>query len=488
MKNNLIDRPLWDHQVRAIAQAEKWPDMYLAYDMGTGKTRTTVEILRRRYAANGRLMRTLILCPQIVVPNWRQEILNFSKITDNNIVLLRKSEKVRVKKFMDSVGVEGVLVTPRIAVTNYEALQMDELMKLIEEWRPEILVCDEAHVLKSHQSKRAKRLISVARRAQHRYLLSGTPILNSVADVFMQFNILDNGQTFGENFYSFRNRYMQDANSAFTGKANHFAKWEPRPEEFVVLRDKIFRKTLRAVKSECMDLPPLVKQKVNVELSPEQAKMYKEMKHHYVTWVQSKKDGGDPLPVVAQLAITKALRLQQIVTGYTVDDTGGVHYLKNPRLDALEEILEPIVASGQKVIIWAVFKENYKLISARLKEMKVKHVTLTGDDTDHQKQANMKQFREDKETLAIVANQAAGGVGVNLVEAPYAIYYSKNFSLKDDLQSEARNYRGGSHIHSQVTRIDIVCEGTIDELIDEALAGKLDISDKIIDNKFMETL
>jgi SNF2 family DNA or RNA helicase len=81
----------------------------------------------------------------------------------------------------------------------------------------------------------------------------------------------------------------------------------------------------------------------------------------------------------------------------------------------------------------------------------------------------------------MIANQKAGGVGINLVEASYSIYYSKSFSLEDDLQSEARNYRGGSQMHHRVTRIDLVARGTIDELITSSLANKQDVSQTILD-------
>ena len=92
----------------------------------------------------------------------------------------------------------------------------------------------------------------------------------------------------------------------------------------------------------------------------------------------------------------------------------------------------------------------------------------------------MNAFRTDPEVGVMIANQGAGGVGVNLVEAGYSIYYSKGFKLEDDLQSEARNYRGGSEIHEKVTRIDLVATGTIDELVTEALENKMQISENIL--------
>ena len=92
----------------------------------------------------------------------------------------------------------------------------------------------------------------------------------------------------------------------------------------------------------------------------------------------------------------------------------------------------------------------------------------------------MDEFRNDPEIRVIICNQAAAGVGINLIEASYSIYYSKNFSLEHDLQSGARNYRGGSEVHEKVTRIDLIAENTIDELVNEALSNKQNISDRIL--------
>jgi SNF2 family DNA or RNA helicase len=83
----------------------------------------------------------------------------------------------------------------------------------------------------------------------------------------------------------------------------------------------------------------------------------------------------------------------------------------------------------------------------------------------------------------MIANQAAGGIGVNMVAASYSIYYSKNFSYGDDAQSESRNHRGGSERHEKITRIDLVCPQTIDELVNEALKAKKNIGELILEWK-----
>jgi non-specific serine/threonine protein kinase len=223
----------------------------------------------------------------------------------------------------------------------------------------------------------------------------------------------------------------------------------------------------------------LVRQKYFVGLSKEQKRIYTEMKNDFISFLASD-HGGQPHAVVANQAMVKALRLQQIISGFVKTEKGEEIELKeNPRLKALEEILEPIV-DYEKVIVWACFKHNYKQIAALLKKMKVEFVTLTGDDSAKDKQDAIHEFQNNPKVRVVVANQSAGGIGINLTQASFCIFYSKCFNLGDDMQAEARNYRGGSEIHSKVTRIDLIAKGTIDQLVSEALENKQDLSEKIL--------
>jgi len=467
-------KPLWNHQVLAIRVAEKLRDLGLLFDMGTGKTRTLIEILRRRYAAAGRVQRTLILAPVVVCPNWKKEFGMYSKINPNDILVLTGSQKRRVAQLLQAVG--ETLAKNKIIVTNYEAMEMKDLYQLFIAYGFEVLVSDESQRLKNHESVRAKAVAQIADKTQHNYILTGTPILNSAMDLYMQFRILDRGETFGKNFYSFRNKYFEDENAGMNKKV-HFPKWGPRPFTYDDLQARVKAKAMRVTKDECMDLPPFMRLQAEVELSPAQSKAYKEMLHEYITFIQSKKD--EPRAVVAQLAVTKALRLQQIVSGFVKDETGDVHRLPCPRLTVLEQLLTDIVP-GNKVIVWATFKENYKMIAELCDKLEYTYAQIHGDISHKDRQEQMEEFRTNPNVRVMIANQGAGGVGINLIEASYSIYYSKGFKLEDDLQSEARNYRGGSEMHSKITRIDLVAKGTIDELVTEALALKQDIGQKIL--------
>jgi SNF2 family DNA or RNA helicase len=361
-------------------------------------------------------------------------------------------------------------------------------LKAFIDWGVEILICDESHILKNYKSKRAKNVAKLADKCRHRYLLTGTPILNSSMDLYQQFRILDGYQgaysTFGNNFFAFRAKYFMDKNIAWAGKPNYYPEWVPKVTAYKELQERISKKTMLAKKLDCLDLPPLVVQTQEVTLGKDQKKAYEEMRKDFITWIKSQRDVNEA--VVARLAITKALRLQQICSGFGTTESGeSVRFTSVPRLEALRELLETITGQN-KVIVWACFKENYKMIAEVCKELGLKYVELHGEQNSKEKQQSVDALNNDPEVRVLIGNQGAGGIGVTLTAATYSIYYSRGFKLGDDLQSEARNHRRGSEVHDKITRINLICPDTIDELVSEALANKLDISDKIL--KFADKL
>lgn len=477
--------PLWEHQRNAIEFAQSHPHVGLFFEMGTGKTRCAIDILRHRCAAKGRLLKTVILAPRIVCPNWATEIERYSRIAREDVLVLLGPLKRRIKQFDEAVLEDLQYKRAKIIVTNYEAMENEEFFNRLIDWEVEVIIADEAHRIKNPEAVRAKRVVKLSDRKSvaYKYALTGTPILNSAMDIFNIFRFLDGGATFGVNFWSFRQTWFEDENARWAGNQGYFPKWAPRPEAYEQFSDMIYRKALRAKKSECLDLPPFVRKEVNVEMSPEQARMYREMRDEYIAYVDDITKTDTPRAVVAQLAVVKAQRLMQILTGYAKTEEGEIVKIeKNPRLDALGELLEDLQGE-HKIIVWSIYHENYSDIRKLCQKLKIDFVELHGQVKDRDKQPAIERFNNDPKCRVMIANQGAGGIGVNLTASDVSIYYSKNYSLEHDQQSEARNYRGGSEIHQNVTRIDITVKDTIDELIGDALENKQKISDKILDWK-----
>lgn len=454
--------PLWKHQLEAVQKSENLDEFAFLMDVGTGKTAACINAIRKKYEKHGKILKTLILAPPIVLKNWANEFLMHSYIPAGKITILSGSQKERIKKFTEN----------SIFITNYESLLMKDLMAKFLEWGPEIIVADESHRVKNMQSQRTKKAIALADLAKYRYILSGSPILNSPMDIFSQFKFLDGGKRFGRNFYVFRAIYFYDKN-AYMPKHIHFPNWQIKAGADKEISRKIHEVGIQIKKEDCLDLPPLVKQTIEVGMGAAQEKMYLQMEHEFIAYLDDK-------ACVAQLALTKALRLQEIVSGYIkFEDDTIEDFKENPRKTALKELLE-VITQENKVIIWACFRQNYKHITSICEELQIPFVEVHGDVPDTKKQKNVEAFQNDKEIKVFVGHPGSSGIGINLIEATYSIFYSRNFSLEHDIQAEARNYRGGSEKHKKITRIDLVCPGTVDELVLKKLALKQEIGQNIL--------
>lgn len=458
----------WAHQLKAINEARTKNEYALFFEMGAGKTMTAINMLREKCVKHRRVLRTLILCPSIVRDNWQEEIERHSKFEPWEYVTLSGTGKQRIKKFHECGA--------KIFITNHEAMAvMKELYAAIEAWKPEVIILDESHRCKDIKAKRTKAIIRIADQTMYRYILSGSPILKDPADLFAQFRILDRGATFGKNFFVFRNEYFYDKNAQMPA-AKHFPDWRLRVGAEVKITEKIAKRSMRVMKSECLDLPPLVRQKIYVELSGIQKKLYDEMKQDFITFMHGK-------ACAAPLAMTKALRLQEIVSGFvSVEGEQGYEKIQladNPRATALRELLEEITPHS-KALVWACFKENYKTIRAILDDLGVGYVVVHGQVSDEEKKAAVLRFQSDPTCRVFLGHPGSGGIGINLVAASYSIFYSRSFSLEHDLQATARNHRGGSEIHDKITRIDLVAKNTIDEKSLEKLEAKVAIGEAVL--------
>ena len=460
--------PLWAHQVQGIELGKKHPDCALLFEMGTGKTRTALEILRARMNENKKILRTLIVGPSAVVYNWRDEIKKYTGIPLEKVFVLQGS-------IADRLQMVKVLPKDSIFITNYEAFANTKFVDAFLFFPPEFLILDESHRVKGPSALRTKSLFKLSDKmanlpVKYRMILTGTPVLNTEMDLFAQYRILDGGKRLGKNFFEFRARYFEDKNKNMP-KHSHFPKWVTKQTSKDVLKKLISEISMHAAKDECLDLPPLVRSTVTIDMGAEQKKAYNDMKSEFLAVCKSG-------VAVATLAITKALRMQQILSGFLKLEDGSIHrFNTNPRAAALEELLEDITPKN-KVIVWSVFHEDHEVVRNICKKLKIGYAELTGEVKDKQDQINL--FQNDDSVRVMVASQAAGGTGVNLTAANYMVYYSRGYSLEHDMQSEARAYRGGSERHTSVTRIDLVNEGTLDVAVLKALQGKKDLSQDIL--------
>lgn len=497
-------KPLWPHQLRAYEEATRqWEENQLLpaplprqeqvqsgyalfFEPRCGKTPTAIAVLRYLCTAQRKMLRTLIFCPPRVVPNWGAEIAMHSKFDPRNVILLQGDGKRRLDHFT-MYGALGA----HIFITNYETLLMDDLFEVFRKWKPEFIIFDESHRLKDMRAKRSKRAellanprekvgeLKLIRNAPYKMILTGSPFLNSEMDFYQQFKILDGGNTFSYRAYdtgfrvplSFRGfqvTYFIDKNIGMPA-AKHFPDYRLKTladgmDAKGEISKKIATKGMRIERKDCLILPPVEYVRVRVPMAKEQHRLYAEMKRGFITQYKNN-------PVVAKMALTKSLRLLQITSGFVKTDDGREIYLDEiPKQDALKELLSDLAPSG-KCLVWSVFKENYRQIREACDALRLKYVEVHGEIGAKQQDLNVKAFQTDPAVRVFIGHPESGGEGINLVQAPYNIFYSRSHSLKHSIQASARNQSADSQ-HVKTVRYDIVAEGTLDELVADLVSKK----------------
>lgn len=467
-------RKPWKHQEDVVAKAGGKVNFGLFMDVGTGKTMTAIALSRFQMHRRKRTMKTLVVCPAIVVQNWKSEWVGASKYKPEQIIPVVGTGKKRAEI------IEGAYER-KVLITNYESLLMEDVFVKLKAWGPEILIFDESHRLKSYDAKRSKLAYELSRCTSvlNRYILSGTPVLGTPLDLFQQFLVMDLGATFGTNFFVFRNTYFVDRNAGMPSQ-KYFPKWVIRDGAIDDITKKISAVSVSIKKHECLTLPPLIRTVIKIQMSAEQKRIYAEVAKDFIAFVGSQ-------AVVAKTALTKGLRLMQIASGFVSlegDENGDkveIEVKDNPKDRALFELLEDL-SGASKIICWCSFKANYRSVAAVCKKLDLSYVEIHGGISQKEKDAAVDSFNKDPKVKVLIGNASAAGEGISLTASDVSIFYSRTFSWGADTQAEARNYRGGSHIHEKVTRYDLVMEDTIEEHIAEKLACKEAISESVLRN------
>jgi SNF2 family DNA or RNA helicase len=236
------------------------------------------------------------------------------------------------------------------------------------------------------------------------------------------------------------------------------------------LSDKLKPFSYRVLKDDCLDLPAKTFMKRMVQLSPDQLKVYKQMKHLALAQMDGKM-------MTTATVMTQLMRLQQITCGHFTADDGVTRDIANNRISELIDLLWEIEG---KVVIWAHWQKDVtKIIAAVVKEFgEGCCVDYFGLTPQSERQENIRKFQEDEKVRFFVGTTQTGGYGITLTAASNMIYYSNGYDLEKRQQSEARIDRIGQKF--PMTYIDIMCEDTVDERIVKALKKKIDIATKIM--------
>lgn len=444
----------------------------LLMGVGTGKTSTLIGLLKERIEQHG-IKRILIISPSTVVPNWEKE---FKKVWPECPLPIhtsfgnKSSRKKDLMQFVKDYKESGGIIS-----TNYETAT-SSLGPILEEFSPEMLGFDEAHNLKNPKSKRAKFFLNLRKKAHGCFILTGTIVANTIADAFTSFHIMDLGKTFGTNFWVFQRKYMFDANEHWAGQPGYYPKWQVRKNMLPEFKEKISEVSVSVTSKDVLDLPPLVRENRYVTMTKEQEKAYKELKKLLITELR-----GEFITV--ENALTKVLRLNQICAGHIGSGEDTIVFEQTEKDKVLKEIIEEIKESGEKAIIWTVFRADVDRVVKILKECGVHNICMiTGSQNGHEKQDAEYAFKNDSRFPFIICNLQSANAGLNLQEAKYSVNYSRDFSFIRAHQSEARNYRRGSEVHESIVQYNLITKDSIEEEIMDIIEKKQELSDYVLDN------
>jgi SNF2 family DNA or RNA helicase len=279
-----------------------------------------------------------------------------------------------------------------------------------------------------------------------------------------------------DSFYAYQGRYAVINRRQFgQHQFNQIVGYRHLEE----LSEKVDKFSYRVLKKDCLDLPEKSYTVRYVSMTPEQVKMYNELRDEALTLL----DNGELVTV--QNVMTQMLRLQQVLSGHLMTDEGELIELETKRLDAVLEILEE--TSG-KVILWSRFRNDIQRLEKLLEEKFPTQVaSYYGDTPDDERQEIVTKFQDPDSGLRFfIGNPATAGYGLTLTEANTVIYYANDFNLETRIQSEDRCHRIGQQ--NPVTYIDLITEKTIDEKIVQALRNKIDIGAKVMGEEAREWL
>lgn len=417
----------------------------LLWEMGTGKTRTAIETFVY-YRRKGKVDKCLVICPLSVMDNWEQEIEKWSHCTSE---VLRGNKDTKLELLQNDMA--------DFVIMNYESVRIME--EPLHQWvdSATMIIADESTKVKNPDAKRSKALIKLGFLTKYKIIMTGTPVTQHAHDLFTPFLFLDSGETFGLRYDSFIDKYfMRDG-----------YRLRPYTNSLKQISDRMYTKSLRFLKKDCLDLPDKIYVERYVQLPEYNQQKYDEMVRYAITKIENSDR------VTAAIILVQLLRLSQITSGFVVDvGLNEVNFTENPKLDALEDILEE---TEGKVIIWTRFQQDVKNILALCSKLELEAVSIWGEIPEQERSRNVKKFQEDEETRVIVGTPQTGGLGINLTAASTVIYYSNSYSLQDRLQSEDRTHRAGQT--NKVTYIDILAKNTIDVGIRKILKEKKNIAD-----------
>ena len=459
----------YEHQLKALEMS--WNREVFAYfmEMGTGKSKVLLDNIAMLYDA-GKIDAVLIIAPKGVYKNWYDSEIPIHMVNhiQRKMVLWQAVINQKQQQKLDTLFKSETDL--HILIMNVEAFSTKKGLDFASKFllsHKALVAVDESTTIKNPGAKRTKNILRLSNMSKYRRILTGSPVTKSPLDLYTQCLFLDPYLLDHASYYSFRTRYAIMRTANFNGRSVNIVVGYHNLEE---LAEKLKPFSYRILKDDCLDLPPKTFMKRVIQLTPEQKKVYAQMKSMALAELKGKM-------ITTVNVITQLMRLQQITCGHFKADDGSFQEIKNNRVDELMDLIEEIEG---KTVIWAHWQKDVQIIKETLikKYGKCSVVDYYGLTPQDERQENIKNFQQRAEVRFFVGTPQTGGYGITLTAASNMIYYSNGYDLEKRLQSEARIDRIGQN--KPMTYIDILAEDTIDEKIVKSLRKKVNIATEIM--------
>ena len=473
--------PPYDHQNQALALSCGKEAFGHFMEQGTGKTKVLLDEAAYLYlngGVNGRIDTLVVVAPNGVHAQWVNEQVpdHLSPAVPRSAAYTTAAPNAEERENMSkTLKFKGGLRIFAFHIDSLSYKKGQEFLRQILLGGNCLLAIDESSRIKDANSKRTKALIELGKLAKYRRILTGTPISQGAEDLYSQFAFLSEHILGYGSFYAFRNHFCRLGgfqNKKIVGYVNE--------QE---LMDKIDSHTFRVLKDDCLDLPERNYIHKQVLLHPEQRAIYDQMKKDFFLAL----DSG---VLTAKMAVQRIIRLQQIVSGFVWKHakkdkiTGKIveeeiyQELPTNRVQATLDIIRES-RPETKIIVWIKFQGDYRLLSKALDEAKIGWVDYVGATPPDKRGPNIERFRNDPNCKVFLSTPKAGGIGLNLTCASEVIWFSRDWSLENELQANDRVHRIGQR--RVVNYHFLTSPRTVDERIDKILRAKLSVAENLID-------
>ncbi|MGV3530873.1 MAG: DEAD/DEAH box helicase, partial [Chthoniobacteraceae bacterium] len=415
----------------------------LADDMGLGKTvQTLTWLMWLREQPGYKPSPVLVVCPKSVVGNWISEAERF--VPGLRVKAWSKSRNIKASQ---------ALADTDLLVVNYTQLRLLDAGLANVQWHAVIL--DEAQYIKNPESQTFRTAVGL--KATHRVALSGTPIENRLLDLWSIMAFAMPG-VLGK-----RARF----NKIYGQKEDNFARRRlaARVRPFVLRRTK---------KEVADDLPDRIEEDLYCEMEGSQAALYRaELKHAQQSLPKIKTQQQPDKERFNFL--TSLLRLRQICCDPALVDKT-LKTAEGAKMNALMELLEPLMEEGQKVLVFSQFVEMLEHIKAKITEREWPQFMLTGATEDRQEL--VQKFQEHQGPGIFLISLRAGGSGLNLMSASYVVLYDPWWNPAVENQAIDRTHRIGQK--NKVIAYRLLAKSTIEEKIRALQVTKKALAEDIL--------